>query len=284
VPDPVLLLADGSPLLLWVGGSILAYVVAANLTWWIRSTAFSRSPYGLALLQAGRFVYYLVVPYLALGGWRPRLLGWLPQQGLLALEDVGLVGPGLQWPVTRWLEAAGTGLGLGLLALLVLGLAWAIASHLFRTGRTAATISFAPRPWWALLISGLYLEIHWAFYRGGLGLALGDVYAGVFWGLAAVCLEWILNPSWRAGWPAASRAGHVWLNAGLALTSALLFLLTRNLWVCLAIHWLLVLAFWLLARHRRAVGAGHSSTSDPVPEGGVPLQRKPGTGGRRAVP
>lgn len=269
-----------SPLLYWVIGSVVVYVAAANLFWWVRSTALAGSPYGRVLFQVSSFFYHVVVPYLALGGWWPlaggaglmaegiRILGWQPQQGLLALADMGLVGPSQQWPVTRWLEAAGTGLGLGLLSLLALGLAWANASRLSHIERGALVISgrgilgrrsmlyFAPRPWWAVLVSGFYLEVHWAFYRGALAVVLHDVYAGVFVGLAAVCLEWILNPFWRAGVAlftgTTPDAGRVWLNAGLALTSALLFLLTRNLWICLAVHWLLALAFWALTHQRQA--------------------------------
>lgn len=249
-------------MLLWVGGSVLGYIAIANVLWWFRATVWLRSPSGRALFQMGRFLYYLVVPYLALGGW-PRQ----PQQGLLALEDVGLVGLSLQWPVTRWLEAAGTGFGLGLLALLILGLAWANASRLSRRARGESALSFEPRPWWAVLVGGLYLEAHWAFYRGGLAVALGDVYAGVFWGLAVACLECLLNPFWRAGWQRRGRGGQVWLNAGLALTSALLFLLTRNLWICLAVHWLIALVFWSLARHREGSHTGQPSVPGPPRRG-----------------
>lgn len=247
--DLLLSLASYPPLLFWVGGSILAYVVVTNLLSWIKLRGVLRSFYVRALFQVARFGYYVVVPYLALGGW-PRQ----PRQGLLALEDLGLVGLSLEWPVTRWLEAAGTGLGLGFLTLLTLGLAWANVSRVSRSSRSAGGLPFAPRPWWAVLVSGLYLEIHWAFYRGALSVVLGDVYAGVFVGLGAVCLEWVLNPFWRAGAapfaPSVSQAGQIWLNAGLALTSALVFLLTRNLWICLTIHWLLALVFWLLTRRR----------------------------------
>ncbi len=252
--DLMLSTVSNVPLLFWVGGSALGYIAVTNILWWIRATPGLRSSYGRASLFVARFLYYLVVPYLVLGGW-PRQ----PQQGLLALEDLGLVGLSLQWPVTRWLEAAGTGLGLGLLALLILGLAWINALHLGRTERDKGAVALAPRPLWDVLLSGLYLEVHWAFYRGGLAVALGDIYGGVFWGLAAACLERLLNPFWRAGWRTAAEAGQNWLNTGLALTSSLLFLLTRNLWICLAVHWLLALAFWSLASQREGTRGGRSS-------------------------
>lgn len=254
--DLLLSLASYPPLWYWAGGSILAYVLITNLLFWIEPRGVLPPFYVRALFQAARFGYYLLVPYLALGGWPRR-----PQQGLLALEDLGLVGLSLEWPVTRWLEAAGTGLGLGFVAFLILALAWANASRLSMDRRSADLLPFALRPWWAVLVNGLYLEVHWAFYRGALAVILDDVYAGVFVGLGAAYLEWLLNPFWRAA--AASRARHrfragqIWLGVGLALTSALVFLLTRNLWICLAVHWLLALAFWLLTRPRgRAVARG----------------------------
>jgi len=272
LPSPAMSIVD-APLFPWIVASLAAYVVAANLLWAIRSTArgarWLGSPYGRILLYAGSFFYYLVVPYLVLGGWWPfsgdvGLPGWQPQQGLLALADMGLVGLDRQWPVTRWLEAAGTGLALGLLSLFVLGLAWLNASRLSARRRPAGAVSgplrpgrrlalaFAPRPWWAVLVGALYLEVHWAFYRGALAVILDDVYAGVFLGLAVVCLEWLLSPFWRRGLTpptgTAPDAGRTWLNVGLALTSALLFLLSRNLWICLAVHWLLALALRALAR------------------------------------
>lgn len=284
MPDFVLPSIADSPLLYWVIGSAAIYVVAANLLWWVRSTALAGSPYGRGLFQAGTFLYHVVLPYLALGGWWPlaqgtSVLGWQPQQGLLALADMGLVGLSQQWPATRWLEAAGTGLGLGLLSLLALWLAWVNASRVSRIERGAGDIpnrvslGFAPRPWWAVLVGGFYLEIHWAFYRGALAVVLHDVYAGVFVGLAAVCLEWALNPFWRGGVAllegTTPDAGRIWLNAGLALTSALLFLLTRNLWICLAVHWLLALAFWALA-------SGQPSLPEPAPRRLAAVQDRSG--------
>jgi hypothetical protein len=275
--SPVWDVIAAAPLLQWVMVSAAVYILAANLLWWTRSlgrrpatgSGWAGSPYGRNLFQVGSFLYYVIVPYLALGGWLPlaggpRILGWQPQQGLLALADMGLVVPSQQWPVTRWLEAAGTGLGLGFLSLLALGLAWANALSLAPSVRPR--LRFAPLPWWSVLVAGLSLEVHWAFYRGALAVVLDDVYAGTFVGLALVVLEWVLNPFWRHGVapPAGTTpdAGRVWLNAGLVLTSTLVFLLTRNLWICLAVHWLLVLAFWALRRQRRAAGESPYGTKE----------------------
>jgi hypothetical protein len=230
-----------SPLLFWVTGSLVIYALAANALWLARSTGFERSSASPWLVQAGGFLFYLGIPYLALGGW-PRP----PYSGLLSLEDMGIVGLGVHWPVTRWLAAMGTGLTVGLVAFLVLILAWAGAQRVAGNVR----LRFPPRPWWAILVEVLYLEVHWAFYRGALAVALGDLYAAVFLGLGLVYAEWALNPFWRQGWRMEYQAAGRWLRAALALVIAMLFFLTRNLWVCLGVHWLLELAFWQLGRER----------------------------------
>ena len=246
--DQLSSILSASPLLLWVIASILAYGAGTSLAWYVRRRDAWRAPYDQWLAEGARFVFYLVVPYLALGGW-PRQ----PYQGLLAPADMGLVGPGPAWPATRWLEAAGTGLGFALLALIVLLVARSQATR--ATGEDA--FGFFSRPWWLLLVDGLYLEVHWAFYRGALVIMLGDLYAGVFWGLGLAFVEWSLNPSWRNGWRQPSRAASIWLRAALALLSALLFLLTRNLWVCLGVHWLLTAILW-----RSTPQPLHSSVGD----------------------
>jgi hypothetical protein len=228
-----------SPLALWIGGSLLIYTIGANLLW-LRKGAL-RLPYARWLVQVGRFAFYLIIPYLALGGWPRR-----PYQGLLSLEHMGIVGLGGGWPATRWLEAAGVGLGWGVLTLVIMILAWLSANR--REGSTS--LQFAPSRWWAVLVSVLYLQVHWAFYRGALSAILDDAYAGTFLGLGLVYLEWSLNPFWRRGWQVASQAAERWLRASLVLITALLFVLSRNLWVCLAVHVLLEFSMRQLGRVR----------------------------------
>lgn len=227
------------PLLIWVLASVLVYFLATNALWLIKD--HWRSPYLPWLVRLGRFLFFLAVPYLALGGW-PRG----PYQGLLSLEDMGIVGLDERWPVTRWLEATGIGLGWGLVALLMLALALASANR-----RTEGVwLRFPSRPWWLILVDGIGLTVHWAFYRSALVLALGDAYAGVFWGLGLIYLEWSLNPFWRKGWRIESQAATSWLRGALAFVVALLFILTRNLWICLVVFWLLEFALRYLGRER----------------------------------
>lgn len=228
-----------SSLWLWILGSVLIYALATNALWLLRDRW--RSPYRNGLVEVGRFLFYLAIPYLALGGWPQP-----PYRGLLSLEDMGLVGLGGRWPITRWFEAAGIGLGWGLAVLLILFLAWWNAN---RHGDDLR-LRFAARPWWLTAIDVLYLEVQWAFYRGALTVTLDNVYAGVFLGAGLTYLQWSLSPFWRQGWRLESRAAALWLRASLALVITVLFFLTRNLWICLVSHWLLELSLRTLGRAR----------------------------------
>ncbi|MFN2186964.1 MAG: hypothetical protein ACK2UU_23535 [Anaerolineae bacterium] len=246
-----------SPLALWLGGSLLVYALGANLLW-MQKSALRRSQTRW-LVQLGRFAFYLVIPYLALGGWPRR-----PYQGLLSLEHMGIAGLGGAWPVTRWLEAAGVGLGWGVLSVVLLSLAWASANR----RNDGISLLFAPSPWWVVLVDVLYLQVHWAFYRGALTAILDDAYAGVFLGLGLVFLESSLNPFWRQGWQLAPRSAERWLRASVALITALVFLLTRNLWVCLAVH--LLLEFSLRQVGRERAGRRLPAPSSQQAEGVAP--------------
>ena len=246
--------AAASPLVFWIGGSLLLYAVGTNALWLLGNSS-RRAPVRW-LLQVGRFSFYLVLPYLALGGW-PRQ----PYQGLLSLEDMGIVGLGEHWSVIRWLEAAGLGLGWGALALVLLGLAWVSANR--RDDRV--WLVFSPSRWWAVLVGVLYLEVHWAFYRGALAVMLEDAYAGAFLGLGLVYLEWSLDPFWRQDWRLGAQAAQRWLRAALVLVIMLLFLFTRNLWVCLMVHGMIEFAMRQLGRERARLRLAPSSPPPAEP-------------------
>ena len=239
-----------SPLPFWLLGSVAAYALATNLLWLLRDVPARCSPYARLGLEGLRFAFFLGLPYLALGGWPRR-----PLQGLLSLSDLGIVGLCPIWPVTRWLSAIGLGLALGTAALLILALAWNSA----RRGGAGQRLRFPARPWWALLIEGLYQQVHWAFYRSALALLSGDLYVGTFWGLALVYIEWATSPFWRRGWRSDTEAASQWLLGALALVSALVFLLTRNLVICLGVHWLISLSLWHMGRARPAAAPSETS-------------------------
>jgi hypothetical protein len=216
-----------APLTPWLLGSVLVYAAATHVAWWLRERDRFSAPPGSWLREVLRFTFYLGIPYLALGGW-PRP----PLSGLLSLPDLGLVGPGPPWPAHRWLGAVSLAFGIGLAAFLLLGLAWIQAKR----NPGSAGLGYPSHPWWALLVDVVYLQVHWAFYRGGLEVILDDPYGSAFLGLALVYGEWALDPFWRRSWRQPGRAGEPWLRSALALVSSVLYLMTRNLWVCLALH------------------------------------------------
>jgi hypothetical protein len=231
----------GTALMTWLLGSILINALTANLVWLVEGTSFWSRPYRRWIWEAVRFLYYVGIPYLVLGGWPQG-----PNRGLLSLGDMGIVGLDATWPLARWLQAAGTGLGWGLTFLLLLVLSWLNANR--HAGRLR--LAFAPERWWYILVDLLYLQIHWAFYRAALTLVMGDLYAGTFLGLALVYLEWSLNPFWRQGWREQSRAAARWLQAAAALAVAVAFFLSRNLWICLFVHGALESTLRRLGRER----------------------------------
>jgi hypothetical protein len=163
----------------------------------------------------------LGLPFLALikGITNPRLLG---------LSDLD------------WIRGIGAGVPLGLGAFLLL--AWGWSHHIRSLGRRkverprSGEVHLLSQPWgWPLtLLEVIYLEAHWAFYRSGLLTVLGD-YWGVFAGLGVVLIEWATNPILRRNL-GTERQGEILSMASLALVIAILFLFTKNLWLCAIIH------------------------------------------------
>lgn len=218
-------------LLLWIAGSVALYALAVNLLDYARRSPHTRLGHLVTrldswlhrfwLVQTFRFAYYVGLPFLALirGAMSPRLLG-------LSHLD--------------WIGGIGSGVPLGLGAFLLLAWGW---SHYIRSlGRRKverprlAEVHTLSQPWgWPLiLLEVIYLEAHWAFYRSGPLAVLRD-YWGVFAGLGVVLIEWAMNPKLRRSL-GTERQGEIVWNGSLALVIAIIFLFTRNLWLCALIH------------------------------------------------
>ncbi len=206
----------------WVAAQLALGVMGAALWPRLRPQAGTAAD-GVA--TAGRWLYALALPYLAL------LLG------SLSARDMGLVGLDAQpYGLSDWLPA------------LAWAAAWGVAAGgLYAWGR----IYPGATPGNALLD-----ECRWAFYRGA---ALGWVapglptpsqrLLGVLLGLGLAALEWGLLRSVRlaAGEPVPPAAGtfaRAWL-------SAFVFLFSRNLWVTVAVGFLVP---WGLAQWRARHG------------------------------
>jgi hypothetical protein len=236
-------------LVLWVLCSILVYGLSANLLHRLRRaplsrlgrrvSTFERWPHSLWVSQALRFIYYLVIPYLALtrGVTNPVLMGmWAPD-----------------WFQPDWYAELALGMGLGIGALLLLLWGWRHAqlaaaatdvreaTSLYEQQRKVFS---APWGWGLIVLDALYLEIHWAFYRGATVRVLGDYY-GVFAGFLLVLAEWWLNPAVRKDTSVARRNGDAITTMAIAFGVSAIYCVTANLWLCLAVH--LLMQFGLLS-------------------------------------
>ncbi len=93
--------------------------------------------------------------------------------------------------------------------------------------------------WPRHVVETIYQEAHWAFYRSGPILWLGDAYWGSFVGLALVLIEGWSNPEVRENAHDISRADAPLWTGSLAVMSTVVFVFTQNAWYALAIHALL---------------------------------------------
>ena len=264
---------------LWLGGSLLLAVVWANLAWFFRRPRdgavggfvaelvdWRFSP---GLLQVLRLLYYVGVPFAALLWGQDavvrRLLG-LQSLELPAGPSASAVGQAGVPVAANWLDWArdlgwAAGLGLGTWAFLALGW-WAYRRAVAGAGDPGG-LSVPEGSGWVFLREAACHEVHWAFYRNAPILAVGG-YWGIWLGLGLVGLEAVLNPAWRAGLADPERVPRQLLRLALAVISGVLFLLTENLWLALAVHWGVSWGLATLARalslpvgqHPGRVGAG----------------------------
>ena len=219
---------------LWVVFSIGLYALGVDIVWHYRRPRPGRLgqwvetvkgwPCRHWLLEAVRFLYYIGIPYAALlrGVGLPRLMG------LTNLD---------------WVKGIGLGTALGGGTFLLLALIWwwyarAIAAlPLSARERCGTSLGDDSTNGWILLREAIYLETHWAFYRSAAILLLDNHYAGIFLGFLLVTLEWSINPAWRADLSLPWRSASTLMRWGLALTTAIIFLFIRNLWLLVPIHW-----------------------------------------------
>jgi hypothetical protein len=232
-------------LAIWLVASFLLYVLASQIAWqsqwmfaseqypdqhdtWGRFIAQLRDHPLLPFAeQALRFLYYLGIPFTA------------AINGLLRADLMGISG-------TDWVDGQSAqgflwedwaqGIGLAAMAILAMSGVW-FAGRLLsgRSGLTPAT-ERSPAPTWQRLLDLIYDQIHWAFYRSGPILWLVDPYWGTFAGLGLVLLEAMLNPALRWALKDSHTAGPILIRLGMAWISALLFLVTRNIWLTIAAH------------------------------------------------
>ncbi len=238
----------------WLLASFLALVLATNIAWLVvrkqaTDPAYRRGPLA-ALAWALRSMFYLLVPFLAL------------KQGVVSQYALGLTE--INWPATL-------SNGMVLAGLIVGGLlfGWLVYRRAsFEALHDGLAASGSPtaggEPALARLLAGLRAPVdaalqqwHWAFYRAaaigwlmlplalpGAGVAdrvlLGwqhdPLYWGAWLGLAVAGLEWALDPFVLVQLKRPGEREVALRRAALAVATTGLFVLTRNFWLCLAVH------------------------------------------------
>jgi len=206
-----------------LGGSIVLYALAANLAFANRTprpgrlgrfTRWASTEWiPRAIGELGRWVYYLALP------WATLMLGY---------DTARAIGVwNLDW-LGHTLELAGLGIG-AMVAFIWIWRPYARAEH-------PHAIDESGWNWARHIIEVIYQEAHWAFYRSGPILWLGESYWGSFFGLALVLLEGWSNPLVRANIRDITRADAPLWNGSLAIVSTVVFIFTQNAWYCLLVH------------------------------------------------
>ena len=229
---------------IWTLASMVVAVLTTLLFSPARAAYFRLTPGGQVAEQLGRLVYFVSVPYAAL----------LTQA--MSPVDLGLSGVGgsiLGWSSADWLRGFSVWSALGLLALAAIGMA---ARQMARAG---APLGVDARLTGTIMIDAAYAEIHWAFYRAAPLIVLGDVYWGALTGLALVGVEIAVTIA-RNGIGPQPEDAQSWIGQILLLAmSATFFILTRNVWLAIALHIAVELALKAWAS-RLAASVGSAQT------------------------
>ena len=229
-------------LALILGLSIVVYSLVTYGNWYYRcytdAPALRRlrgkipdSPVWSWTYHAGRFAYYIGLPYIAL------------RQGIIPASTMGLG----EWTATS--DAVLATISLALAAFVILSATqWSYSRSLHEQAEPFRTKSQSTH-WTMATLDVLYLEVHWAFYRTGPIVWLGgDYYTGSFLGFLLVSLEELLNPRTRNALkrPQTSMAVLVRWSTALCMTTAFYF--SRSLWLVTGLHWLVEMGRLCLQR------------------------------------
>ncbi len=203
--------------------SILLYTLAANIGWAAMATRGER--FGrlvgwtrrfrlrTALFEIVRWVYYLALP------WATLMLGYNTMRALGVWN--------LDW-LMNWWVALIVAFG-GAMIFVWVWKPYAQSEHPEAVDLTRWNGA-------RQILEAIYQEFHWAFYRSGPVLWLGDYYWGSFIGLALNLIEGWSNPAVRANIRDITRADAPLWAGSLAIVSVLVFNYTQNTWYCLIVH------------------------------------------------
>ena len=238
---------------LWTLASMTIAVLTILLAGPAQLNRLRSSLTGRFLEQFLRLLYFIGLPYVAL------------LTGSMASIDLGLTGAGgslLGWSPAEWLRGLSQAFTLGVIVLIPIGLA---SRQIARAGGPLGTDE---RTAGTLIVAALFDQIHWAFYRAAPFILLGEVYAAALVGLLLVGVEWLVMLL-RSGLQLSPEEAQVWLRRGVLLvTSAVMFVLTRNVWLALGLQ-LVIELLWKVWLHRLAprplerVSASSTTVPDP---------------------
>lgn len=203
--------------------SIVIYAFAANIGWAARAPRGER--FGRLVSWSGRFrlstaifeltrwLYYLGLP------WATLVLGYNTMRALGVWN--------LDWLLNWWIALIVI-FG-GAMTFLWVWKPYAESEHPDAVDLTRWNGA-------RQVLEAIYQEIHWAFYRSGPVLWLGDYYWGSFIGLVLNLIEGWTNPTVRANIRDITRADAPLWAGSLAIISVLIFYYTQNTWYCIIVH------------------------------------------------
>jgi hypothetical protein len=252
---------------IWLGGSLLAGIVCANVAWFFRLPRpgpvgrfiglLKAWPFSGWLLQAMRLLFYAGIPFAALVLGHDAVTSRFLGLQSLAMPTPGESGAGAVIANWRdWTGDIGRSAALGIVLWLVLAFAWwRYRRALQEIGETTSCAVGATSAW-PVFREAVYHEAHWAFYRNAPIMVLG-AYWGTWIGLVLVGLEASLNPGWRHAFGDTQHSPHNLMRVSLALASSVLFLQTQNLWLAMAVHFGVSLGLEALSRRSDVPDSEH---------------------------
>jgi hypothetical protein len=234
--------APASQPVIWLVASIIVAIAAGSATWLalrrrFDDATFAHGPMG-ALGWSATALFHLLPPLLAI------------RYGVLSTRDLGLNG-------IDWQRTLSGGLMLSVLLAGGMLAGWLLYRRSLPQGEATSglprLLAIVRAP-----VDALLHQWHWAFYRAAAAAALallplrapewaplgyavdiirGDpIYWGAWLGLAAIGIEWALNPFNRASFRRPHLRETVLRRAALAVATTGLFILTHNLWLCWSVH------------------------------------------------
>lgn len=208
-------------LLAWTALSLVTGTVGVI---WLERSPISDSAVARELL---RFARMICIPFVALvrgaSGRDVMALGVDIAEGDLVLG----------FSAGSWITGIGAGIATVCGVLLVMWLSG-------RSLRDVPTDWLGAGP--AALRDAPYQEVHWTFYRAAPALWLGDPMLAVLAGCVLVMIEWLAHPRMGALLGSLDGRQRIALRVVCLLSSGVLYLATRNLWLMITANLAIQLA------------------------------------------